>query len=149
MSTFVLLEDTFVIFYVDDYTGPGIKIFNRNFSENILFCGLALLFSFRCSGDIGQMYKKVQEYQAEMEAQSDIPAQMDPVRQFGLQYGLTDREMDILRCLLEEKSQQEISENLVIALGTVKTHTHNIYRKTDTANRNQIMLRYRQFLQSK
>lgn len=147
MSILVLLEDTFVIFFVDVYTGPGIKIFNRNFNENILFCGLALLYSHRCFRDIGQMHNKILEYQTEKDDQPEFHVQMDPVRQFAQLHGLTDRETDILRCLLEGNSQQEISENLVIALGTVKTHTHNIYRKTDAANRNQIIQHYRMFLE--
>ena len=54
-TVFVLIEDSFVIFYVDVYTGPGLKIFNRNFSENLQMCGLSLLFvrysggSWKCS----------------------------------------------------------------------------------------------------
>jgi len=47
--------------------------------------------------------------------------------------------------LLQSKSQQEISDELIIALGTVKTHIHNIYQKTNSANRNQIIAKYREF----
>ena len=145
-TVFVLIEDSFVIFYVDVYTGPGLKIFNRNFSENLQMCGLSLLFVRYFFRRIMEMQCRVQEMEEEIAAHANSPARMDPIREFSLRHGLTDREMDIFRCLLEEKSQQEISDTLVIALGTVKTHTHNIYRKTDTANRNQIIVRYQQFL---
>jgi len=36
--------------------------------------------------------------------------------------------------VLDGKRQQEISQMLVIALGTVKTHTHNIYSQAGAAN---------------
>jgi DNA-binding CsgD family transcriptional regulator len=145
MTTLILLEDTFVIFFVDVYSWPGLKIFNRNFSENILFVGLSLLYVeyfFRNFSSIQDVLVHIEEEQASHDEESTV----NPVVEFSRNYGLTERETDILRGLLAGKSQQEISEELIIALGTVKTHTHNIYRKTDTANRNQIVQRYQQYL---
>ena len=43
------------------------------------------------------------------------------------------------RFLLEEKSAQEISELLFISVGTVKSHTHNIYQKAGVGNRMQLL----------
>lgn len=144
MTTLVLLEDTFVIFYVDVYSGPGLKIFNRNFSENVLFIGFALAIVGYCVNYLKELSKLSLSTFSERE-EHDSLSKMDPVRQFSAEYGLTEREQEILRCVLEEKSQQEISDTLLIALGTVKTHTHNIYRKTDSANRNQIIVRFQEF----
>lgn len=42
---------------------------------------------------------------------------------------LTERERDVLRLLAAGCSNQEIAQQLVIALSTVKAHIHNIYGK--------------------
>lgn len=146
MKTLILLEDTYVIFFVDVYLTPSLKIFNRNFSENLMIIG----YSIGCILDRIVCLKQLSEYAAIVNAPAvtspkQFVTRMDPVREFSVQFALTDREQEILRCVLDGKSQQEISDNLVIALGTVKTHTHNIYKKTDTANRNQIIVKYQRF----
>ncbi|WP_109831318.1 response regulator transcription factor [Reichenbachiella versicolor] len=47
---------------------------------------------------------------------------------------LTNREMEILRLLLEEKSNTEIAEQLSISHRTVETHKHNIIEKANAKN---------------
>jgi ATP/maltotriose-dependent transcriptional regulator MalT len=49
--------------------------------------------------------------------------------------------VEVLRLLAAGKSNTEIAEALVVAVGTVKTHTSNIYRKLDVANRAQAVTR--------
>lgn len=43
--------------------------------------------------------------------------------------GLTARERDVLRCMVEGLNNNEIAEKLVISLGTVKFHVSNIFQK--------------------
>lgn len=54
---------------------------------------------------------------------------------------LTARENDILRLLAAGLTNPQIAQELVIGAGTVKTHTLNIYRKLDVANRTQAIVR--------
>lgn len=54
---------------------------------------------------------------------------------------LTERELEILQLLAEGLSNQEIADNLIISLGTVKAHSSNIYRKLDVSNRAQAIVR--------
>jgi two-component system, NarL family, response regulator LiaR len=42
---------------------------------------------------------------------------------------LTEREQDVLRCMVDGLNNHEIAEKLVISLGTVKFHISNIYQK--------------------
>lgn len=51
--------------------------------------------------------------------------------------GLSRREIEILGLLAEGATNQEIADRLVIALGTAKRHTINIYTKLGAANRTQ------------
>ena len=45
---------------------------------------------------------------------------------------LTDREVEILQLIAEEKSSREIGEQLSISFRTVDTHRKNLMKKTDT-----------------
>lgn len=49
---------------------------------------------------------------------------------------LTEREMEILECLANGMSNQQIADRLYIEVGTVKNHVHRVLRKLDAGNRN-------------
>ncbi|HSQ16813.1 MAG TPA: response regulator transcription factor [Anaerolineales bacterium] len=48
---------------------------------------------------------------------------------------LTDRERDVLRCMVDGLNNTEIAGKLVISLGTVKFHISNIFRKLGVDSR--------------
>lgn len=48
---------------------------------------------------------------------------------------LTDRERDVLSCMVEGLSNNEIAEKLVVSLGTVKFHISNIFHKLGVNSR--------------
>jgi len=50
---------------------------------------------------------------------------------------LTEREMDVLKCLGDGLSNQEIGEKLFIGIKTVKTHVSNILAKLELTDRTQ------------
>lgn len=50
---------------------------------------------------------------------------------------LTERELDVLKCLGEGMTNQEISEELFIGIKTVKTHVSNILSKLNISDRTQ------------
>jgi two-component system, NarL family, response regulator LiaR len=50
---------------------------------------------------------------------------------------LTERELDVLKCLGEGMTNQEISEDLFIGVKTVKTHVSNILSKLSVSDRTQ------------
>lgn len=54
-----------------------------------------------------------------------------------IQTELTPREREVLSLIGREMSNQEIADTLVIELGTVKNHVHNLLRKLDVCNRRQ------------
>lgn len=53
---------------------------------------------------------------------------------------LTERERDILRMLAQGHTNQEISDTLVISVGTVKNHISSILSKLDVRDRTQAAL---------
>ncbi len=57
---------------------------------------------------------------------------------------LTEREREVLQRLAAGRSNREIAEELVVAIGTVKAHTSNIYSKLGVKNRVQALARARE-----
>lgn len=54
---------------------------------------------------------------------------------------LSERELEVLRCIADGLSNKQIAEKLVIALGTVKAHTASIYGKLEVRSRTQAVAR--------
>ena len=63
---------------------------------------------------------------------------------FPLVEPLTEREMEVLRLMAAGLSNREIAEELILAMGTVKAHLHNIYGKLDVRGRTQAAARARE-----
>lgn len=68
---------------------------------------------------------------------------IDPTREAG---ELTEREREVLALIAQGKSNQEIADDLIIQLGTVKNHVHNILNKLDVQNRKHAVVVARQLL---
>ncbi len=62
-------------------------------------------------------------------------------RQAPLAEPLTERELEVLRCIAEGLSNREIAERLVITEGTVKNHVSNLIAKLDVRDRTQALLK--------
>ncbi len=53
---------------------------------------------------------------------------------------LTARELEILQCLVDGRSNQEIADLLVVSEKTVKSHLTSVYRKLDVRDRSQAIV---------
>lgn len=56
-------------------------------------------------------------------------------------YPLTERELEILECIVSGCSNAQISEKLFVTVGTVKTHVRNILNKLGASDRTQAAVR--------
>ncbi|MDN4166482.1 response regulator transcription factor [Cytophagales bacterium LB-30] len=50
-------------------------------------------------------------------------------------FGLTKREMELLEQLKNGRTYEQIAENLIISIGTVRKHIENVYRKLQVNNK--------------
>jgi LuxR family maltose regulon positive regulatory protein len=57
---------------------------------------------------------------------------------------LSEREQEILRLISSGLSNQEIADQLVIALSTVKSHVRQIFNKLNVNSRTQVLARARE-----
>ena len=62
-----------------------------------------------------------------------------------VKYGISKREQEIIRLLLQGKSNVEIEKELFISVHTVKNHIYNIYQKLHVKNRFQILRLFRDY----
>lgn len=59
--------------------------------------------------------------------------------------GLTSREMDVFRLLLEGYTLQETADKLGVKYSTANTHMTAIYKKLGVTSRAELIIRYRDF----
>lgn len=83
-------------------------------------------------------------YQEQNDREDDSSSQraeqiVAAMRAFAIDRGLTARERDVLRLLMEDKDTQNIASALVISPGTVKSHLHRIYRKAGVTGRDDLI----------
>jgi len=57
---------------------------------------------------------------------------------------LSPREVEVLHLIAMGRTNREIAQQLIVALGTVKAHAASIYRKLDVSNRTEAVARARQ-----
>jgi ATP/maltotriose-dependent transcriptional regulator MalT len=57
---------------------------------------------------------------------------------------LSERELDLLGCLSQGMSNQQIGDSLYISLNNVKTHLKRIHSKLDVNNRTEAVARGRE-----
>lgn len=158
----IVIEDTIVIFNYDIYSDVMVKINNRSISEDLLsiyFCiftiKYSLIYDRECSNnqtynnssiDIVACEATMSNNCSNTNESSLYPVDSD-FELFCVTYQLTGREKELLKKLLDDKTNQEISEELFISLGTVKTHVHNIFQKVGASKRNQLLKKYNLFTQ--
>ncbi len=58
-------------------------------------------------------------------------------------FGISEREREVIGLVAEGKTNREIAEALFISLATVKTHLANVFEKTGCRNRTEVVLAFR------
>ena len=71
-----------------------------------------------------------------------VPADTSPKFE-GLLEPLTERELEVLRLVAAGLSNRQIAEQLVVSLGTAKSHIHHIFGKLDVSSRTEAAARAR------
>jgi ATP/maltotriose-dependent transcriptional regulator MalT len=71
----------------------------------------------------------------------DQPVATVPAANDQLVEPLTPREMEVLRLIAKGLTNQQIADQLIIAIGTVKSYTAEIYGKLQVNNRTQAVTR--------
>jgi len=57
---------------------------------------------------------------------------------------LSERELEVLNLLASGRTNAEVAGDLFVSVGTIKSHTGNIYRKLGASNRAEALARARE-----
>jgi DNA-binding CsgD family transcriptional regulator len=124
---FILIAAFAPLFFIESFF-RGIKAFYASMHlvrPSIFFlCTLIILAFFRFT--INFIMKPENE-----ELQESEPA-------FLRERGLTEREIGVIRLLLERLSYREIGQRLFISVPTVKSHVHHAFQKLEVGSREEL-----------
>ena len=142
------LEDAYTILFMEQ-PAPGSWYYSfvwhwsqRNFSENLLMIWCAVRLVGQAHQEMGVFGRHpVPPVTA---AQQDEGAGYErrialKMPHFCETYGVSQREADVMALVAQGKTVQEIADALFISPGTVKTHLHRIYVKTQAPNREELV----------
>lgn len=139
----IIAENTFVIliWHPSQATLDSmlpLYISERNFSENLLVITLGVI-AVRHAADALKL-RHVEPPTPRADNQERYVALSMSL--FSEKYGLTARERDVLRGIIDGKDNQNIASDLNLVLGTVKSHTHNIFKKAGVATRQELLQKF-------
>ena len=136
-------SDTFALF--------DISTFRLVSSIEIICISFAIIFKMRSLQNENEQYRaELNKYLKALEEQAVDQAPHTPLATIATkdeladelkkQYDLTDREVEVLRCLWDGLTNKEIADRLYITVSTTKYHVGNLYVKLDVKNRNQVQV---------
>ena len=70
------------------------------------------------------------------------PTEQEIFERFATRHNLSSREREVLRLVLDERTNSEIAAELFVSEATVKYHVRNLLRKTGCRNRLEILALY-------
>lgn len=138
----IVAEDFYNILVVPMSLAPSwlqLYLSERNFSENIFACYFAILLIIYAYHVLSIRMQEAPEEKNVSDLDRHIEEQMPFYRNA---YKLSNRETEVMRLVVLGKSNQEIADELFLAVGTVKTHIHNILVKTEQQNRTTLILHF-------
>lgn len=139
----IVAEDLLVIVVLDPLYVDSLPLYlaERNFAENILLLALAWL---ACKQALDVLQFRLRQPPAPSPAEEGAPDETfahhrdERLPRYAEQHGLTAREREVLALVLENKSNTEMADELFLSVGTVKTHVHNIVKKTGAQDRDDL-----------
>lgn len=138
LALLVIAEDAlmFLVLQTEEWTlGPLVISAERNYAENLLMLAASLLA-------IGYAARSLSlRFTAPPADEDDARAAHigDNLIIYGNRHGLTEREREVLRLILQGKDNQNIASTLSIALSTVKVYVHRLLQKTGCENRQALV----------
>ena len=78
----------------------------------------------------------VEEEPTEVVQEESVPGAFESLAQT---YGLTDRELEIVRFMTVGRTRAFIGEQLCLSQNTIKGHMHNIYTKTGVHSKQELL----------
>lgn len=134
----MFFEDTIVMLLIDPNVVPSDilqYLYRRNTCESILVLAIS---GYTVMLSVQALRLKSEETPALTESDRQARAR-ELLPYFAKRHALTPREQEILGYVLDGEDNYQIARNLQLAVGTVKTHVHNVFKKTGAHNREELI----------
>lgn len=138
LTIFVIAEDAvmFLVLQVNHVAlGPIIISAERNYAENFFMLACSLLAFVYAGRSLAMRFIAPPADENELRAIHIS----NNLALYGHRHGLTDREREVLRLILQGKDNQNIASTLTVASSTVKVYVHRLLKKTDCENRQELI----------
>ncbi len=138
----VFIEDIYIILVQSPTEQPSwllLYLSERNISENIFMCFISVMVIREAYRTLSIRIKEVPASDEVADLERHIAEALPAYRE---EFKLSKRETEVLELVLQGKTTQEIAGELYLAVGTVKTHVHNILTKTGNRNRKELTLHF-------
>jgi DNA-binding CsgD family transcriptional regulator/streptogramin lyase len=117
--------------------GAAVRVVvGRPFWQSIWFFGLLALLLAGGTAALGRLRRTPRRVHVRNEAR---------LEDVFVKCGISKREQEIIRLVLQGKSNAEIEKELFISVHTVKNHIYNIYQKLHVKNRFQVIRLFRDY----
>lgn len=137
----ILVEDWWIILGapVPDPTSSWITLYlsERNFSENAMMLFVAY-HVIRGSLETLALRFNTPPVARREDADDLVRHIADLLPAYAATHHLSPRESEVLAMVIEGRDNRGIAQELFLSEGTIKTHVHNIMRKTDTRTRTDL-----------
>lgn len=136
--------------YIDPvkFSWFGLNLFRATSALETVAISFAIIFRIRSLQEENRRYRReLEQYLKQLNTAKNSPSvpdvnqasPTDSVMALIENHQLTEREVEVLECIWQGMSNQEIADKLCISLSTTKYHVGNIYTKLDVKNRMQAM----------
>lgn len=139
LTILIFLEDTVFMLFINPQTIRDSMVLAYLYRHNT--CESLLVFCIVCF----TLYQSVRVLQLKRE-ETILPETSrkqalarDILPYFAKKHGLTPREQEIMAYVIEGMDNYQISRELQVSIGTVKTHTHHLFKKTGTKSREDLL----------
>ncbi|MBB3171493.1 response regulator transcription factor [Parvibacter caecicola] len=137
----VFLEDAIVMLFVSEPSINNVFVAEFLYRRNVLEMVLSLcVVSYATRSAVRALELK----RANAPAATDVRERQiqETAPYFAQRYGLSSREEEVLVLMVEGMDNQRIAQHFQVAIGTVKTHTHHIFKKAGVANRTELVEKF-------
>lgn len=94
------------------------------------------------------MFLRHIEAPAVQAAPANVPSEQELFDTFAAKCGLSERQTEVLRLMLDGRSNAQIASDLVVSDNTVKFHVRNVLKKADCKNRQELQASWTQHKES-
>lgn len=137
----IFLEDVVVMLFVAQPDSSQVFLTEFLYRRNVLEIALCLcVVGYAARSSVRSLELKRSNAPAATDVRERQIQELAPY--FAQRYGLSSREEEVLVLMLEGMDNQRIAQHFQVAIGTVKTHTHHIFKKVGVANRAELIEKF-------